>query len=362
MQTFLTIALTLIAAVGYGAPADPAEPRAFQGKCYTIPRKFGVVAMFDALLVTEDGKVYMGTSTYTHGAQLLELDRKTGAIRAVVDLEQSLKQHGDNAILHSKIHTHLTRSKDGVIYCMAMHPEGSAIYGLSFPGGKLFSVDLESASVRDYGPVAKNARPSHYALNGRYAGRARTWTYIPLGRAIVFDEGGTLHGSAEAKLFRLGEEALKPVFHEGPLPIPGAGGFYSGLHKGGHGELVVDAFVAAGDGKLYGGTRRGYLFCLDPATGKVVNLGKPLRQGRIRALCWSKGSLYGIGGEERGRSHLFRYRVGDGFSIRPIPPALSGYWMQFYCNHYDVLLRDSDGGLWLGGAGRMTDVLKIEPW
>ena len=792
MRRFLTISLALsAAAVCYGEPPDPAEPRTFEGKCYTIPKKFGVVSMFDALLATEDGKVYMGTSTYTHGAQLLELDRKTGEIRAVVDLEQSLKQHGDDAIPHSKIHTHLTRSKDGVIYfgthtghpdenyddvrryegghfmsydpkagtltdygigmpgdslmrvvldeargklygmtfpkgnllvcdlrtrvvtdmgkasvstystpwvlsdgnvyfasrldelscfdpdrgeitvlpltlpavgdekqtlrfgnfsnispdrsklygclhpsgqivewdlsrppgklrrlggkggamkfafapdgktlyfhcregvckydfrterfysmgtfkvsdermygvwgactapdgnvffggnlslgwkrsdygrhgltsffeydpsldarlqkeiwsdtlpgkeaksgtvnaqskkapfarpetvlrgvdlnqavpygessvramlqlpagdllvatvgrrshlvridpktescrdlgplpdgefpcygglalgkdgttvlgttsdneavfrfkaepkgalyrvligadkdtarleklatpfpedglyCMAMHPEGSAIYGLSFPGGKLFSVDLKPASVRDYGPVAKNARPSHYALDGRYAGRARTWTYIPLGRAIVFDKSGTLHGSAEAKLFRLGPEAPKPVFHDGPLPIPGADGFYSGLHKGAHGELVVDALVAAADGNLYGGTRRGYLFCLDPATGKVVNLGKPLRQGRIRALCWSKGSLYGIGGEERGRSHLFRYRVGDGFSIRPIPPALSGYWMQFYCNHYDVLLRDSDGGLWLGGAGRMTDVLKIEPW
>ena len=312
----------------------------------------GEFPCYGGLALGKDGTIVLGTTGDVEAVFRFEAKPKGALYRVLIGPNK-------NATRLAKL---VTPSPDDGLYCMAMHPEGSQVYALTFPGGKLLSVDVKAKSVRDYGLVAKNARPSHYALDGRYAGRARAWTYIPLGRALVFDHDGILHGSAEAKLFRLGPGETKPVFHERPLPLPGGGGFYTGLHKWAHGDLVLDALVLGGDGRLYGGTRRGYLFCLDLKTEQVVNLGKPLRQGRVRALCWHKGAVYGIGGEEHGRSHLFRYRSTDGFSVRPIPAALSGYWMHFYCNHYDVLFRDSNQGLWLGGSGRMTDVLKVEPW
>ncbi|MDP6360153.1 MAG: hypothetical protein QF473_33870, partial [Planctomycetota bacterium] len=250
------------------------------------------------------------------------------------------------------------------IYCAAIGLKGKVIYGLTFPGGRLFACEIETGKLNDFGPVIKKARPSHFEHPGRYRGNHRRWTFIPLGRALAFDASGTLYGGAGGKLFKLRPGEEKPSFLKSPLPLPGGdrGEFYSKIQQITHGSMVLDALIAGGDGKLYGGTRRGYVFRLEPDTDLVVNLGKPLRQARIRSLCRSEGALYGLGGEEFGRSALFRYRADEGFTMRAIPAALSGYFMHFFCNHYNVVLSDPGGGLWLGGVGRMTDALKIRLW
>ena len=59
----------------------------------------------------------------------------------------------------------------------------------------------------------------------------------------------------------------------------------------------------APDGTLYGGNAGdGQLFRLDPATGKVANLGKPAMMPRMQGLAFAgDGKLYGVTG---GRARL----------------------------------------------------------
>jgi hypothetical protein len=68
---------------------------------------------------------------------------------------------------------------------------------------------------------------------------------------------------------------------------------------------------------VYGGTGvDGYLFRYDPASGAIINLGKPNRQSCIRALAEGHdGLIYGIVEEPKGMAHLFSFdSQGRGFS------------------------------------------------
>jgi hypothetical protein len=78
----------------------------------------------------------------------------------------------------------------------------------------------------------------------------------------------------------------------------------------------VDAWAVAPDGSLYGGNAGdGQLFRLDPATGKVTNLGKPAMMPRMTGLGFAAdGKLYGVTGGEPGYAHLFSWDpAGRGF-------------------------------------------------
>lgn len=71
----------------------------------------------------------------------------------------------------------------------------------------------------------------------------------------------------------------------------------------------AEAWTKAPDGRLYGGNAGdGQLFCIDPATHKVKNLGKPIMMNRLRGLCFgADGKLYGLAGALPGYAHLFSY-------------------------------------------------------
>jgi len=68
----------------------------------------------------------------------------------------------------------------------------------------------------------------------------------------------------------------------------------------------------APDGILYGGNAGdGQLFKLDPETGRVTNLGKPVMMPRITGLTFgADGKLYGVSGASPGYAHLFSYDPG----------------------------------------------------
>lgn len=77
---------------------------------------------------------------------------------------------------------------------------------------------------------------------------------------------------------------------------------------------AVGSLVVAGDGAVYGGTMEGgFLFSWNPASGRLVNLGKPHRQAFISCLVEGReGLIYGIVQEPRGLARLFTYDPSGG--------------------------------------------------
>ena len=123
---------------------------------------------------------------------------------------------------------------------------------------------------------------------------------------------------------------------------------------------IVESFAWGSDGRLFGGTYDGYLFAADLAAEKIVNLGKPFRQGRIRALARDRGGrLFGLCGEDTGHCRLFSYADGEGYQEVEVPRRKPRGWFQ--CDTLDALAVAEDGTIYVGGSGRMTALYVVRP-
>jgi len=161
--------------------------------------------------------------------------------------------------------------------------EGVA-YGLTLPDGHLIRTAGEPLKARVLARVAEAAPVLVLLPDGTLLGafaEGRLWRYSP----------------AEARLEALAAHA----------PCQKGKRYLAGVHS-----LIVGR-----RGLVYGGTSvDGYLFSYDPASGAVVNLGKPNRQSNVRALAEGHdGAVFGVAEEPQGMARLFRYDPdGRGFT------------------------------------------------
>ena len=217
------------------------------------------------------------------------------------------------------------------IYAVTVAPDGTG-YAFTFPTGRLVEFSTNGGgSPRVVATVLDEACPalrpdehplatleymssavyesrlhqvaSHRGISVDTLARDVLLKKAYVSRALVCDAAGRVYGSGpQAGLFRYdpGTGTLERL--ERGLPIG------MGTENGLIAEPSLSAAVLAGDGMIYGGTvQDGYLFRLDPDSGAVQNLGKPTRQGHIRAIAEWAGDIYGLVGEDGGKCHLFRF-------------------------------------------------------
>ncbi len=176
----------------------------------------------------------------------------------------------------------------------AIESRGSLIFGISHPSGRFFVHEISGGKTRIFDDTAPDRRTRgilrEYALNIEDI----------LSRRLIVDRKGRVFGSMPPnRLFRY--DPAKQRIELLPEPIPEVWG------RGPLGR--VDAWASMPDGGLYGGNAGdGQLFKLDPDSGKVTNLGKPVMMPRIKGLVFAAdGKLYGVAGAPPGYSHLFSY-------------------------------------------------------
>lgn len=242
----------------------------------------GAERVVNALVVGGDGALYGGTTNYCEeeevppdyaGGHLFRCDPGTGKIE---DLGVPIPGQGIN--------------------CLVLSPDRSTAYGLSYPGGHLLVWDLGTGAIQDHGPTVSPPQPIREPKGAVFL------RYRP--RALVLDGRGRVYGTRDhGFLWRYDPQTgtAEPL----PAQIPGA--------RGREGDWlynhVADAFCLGRDGLIYGGTAAdGYLFSFDPESGRVVNLGKPVRESRLRSLVQgADGWIYALAGEENGMAHLVTY-------------------------------------------------------
>lgn len=187
------------------------------------------------------------------------------------------------------------------IFALTADPNSGVIFGLSHPSGKFFVFHPQEKSTQTY-PETAPSRRVLYSLHD-YALDPDDY----LCRRLILDRSGRVYGSQpEYKLFRFDPAQKKIEILAAALP-----------EVWGRRPLSrVDAWALAPDGALYGGNAGdGQLFRLDPATGQLVNLGKPAMMPRLKGLAFGgDGALYGVSGAAPGYAHLFRYRQSEGFT------------------------------------------------
>ena len=188
------------------------------------------------------------------------------------------------------------------VFAVACGPRAETIYGIAHPSGKFFAFDVRARNTRVSGDTSPTRRETGFLH--QYAIEPADY----LCRRLIVDRQGRIYGSKPVnKLFRFDPEKGAVTILADELP--------EGWGRRPLGR--VDAWAVATDGTLYGGNAGdGQLFRLDPATGKVTNLGKPAMMPRIMGLGFAAdGKLYGIAGARPGYAHLFRYdAAGRGFT------------------------------------------------
>lgn len=187
------------------------------------------------------------------------------------------------------------------IFSLTSDPKTGAIYGVSHPSGKFFVFHVQDRRAEVYEQTSPDRRTRGFL----HAYALEPEDYIS--RRLIVDKLGRVYGSQPVnKIFRFDPASKKLEVLEDELP-----------EVWGRSPLGrVDAWAMAPDGTIYGGNAGdGQLFRIDPATGKVVNLGKAIMMPRLKGLAFgANGLLYGVAGGAPGYSHLFYYSPsGQGF-------------------------------------------------
>jgi outer membrane protein assembly factor BamB len=166
-----------------------------------------------------------------------------------------------------------------------------------------------------------------------------------LSHTLVFDhDGNVLTTGKDGALFRYSVASNKLEQLTARLPAV----------KGREPWASLDAAVLGPDGLIYGGTFDGYIFTFNPKTLEVINLGKPLRQQRLRGLAFSTGRLYGIGGEDDGFCRSFAFDPKTrGFELGGTLRTTDN---KVITAPVGAMAADKDGNIYIGTTGRLGNL------
>ncbi|MFH0918917.1 MAG: hypothetical protein V1913_01030, partial [Fibrobacterota bacterium] len=184
------------------------------------------------------------------------------------------------------------------IFTLALSPSGEKLYGILFPSNGFFVYDLKAKKAEVF-KEAELDSTSRAAAHGIHNGPEAA-----LCRALGFDKEGKVYGSTgQGQLFCYDPKTNKVEKLKAFLPYVQ---FRNATNR-------VESWALADNGKLYGGTSvDGFLFTFDPATQALVNLGKPITAGNVKGLVIRNNKVHGLAGEGLEYTHYFTYDISQG--------------------------------------------------
>ena len=295
-----------------------------------LPRQERVV---NALVVAADGTVYGGTTNYSEeeevpdsypGGHLFSFDPVT---REISDAGIPVPGQGIN--------------------CLIIDRAANRVYGLTYPRGHLLVWDVTTGKVEDKGATVPASEP---VTERRGATQHR---YLP--RALALDSHGIAYGSrGGGYLWKYDPAAGNIELLQ--VKIPGAKGRETDWLY----NHVADSFCLGSDGLIYGGTvADGYLFVFDPVKETVTNLGKPIRQSRIKAIgAGADGKIYALAGEEAGLPHLVAYSSQTRGFV-DLGALGTSAWSVIYSA--GTMVTHPSGKIYIGEAERISGIAIYDP-
>lgn len=222
------------------------------------------------------------------------------------------------------------------IYALTINPAGTEIYGLTYPDGHFFIFSIDQKKYYDLGEID---------LKVVFHGPERDWRSLP--RALVCDDSGRVYTSSTNGILVYYDPQFQKIVSTG-LKIPGIKfpiQFESDYP-------VVEYFAKASQGMIYGGTSDGYLFSFCPSTMKLINLGKPRMQRRLRALTVGvDGNVYLLAGERKAATacqmYLYDTKNGGYTNLGVLIVDRSPFYYHRGCQ-FDCLTTGLDGTIYLG--------------
>ncbi|MBM3744601.1 MAG: hypothetical protein FJW34_02245 [Acidobacteria bacterium] len=226
------------------------------------------------------------------------------------------------------------------IYAMALSPDKSKIYGITYPDAHFFVFDLASRTTKDLG---------EFLTHKVYSGPERHWRSVPRALYCHPKTGDVYTSGDNGFIVRYSPNTgkIEPTF----MRLPGE--YWEGLSS--YDYPVIEAFETDSRGNVYAGTNDGYLIRLDFKNDDTVVLGKPRVMRRLRGMAAGKdGSLYLISGEfERScKLHAWDLNGNGGFSdLGPFAVDRSPYYSH-RAYQFDAIAVAVDGTVFCGESDR----------
>jgi hypothetical protein len=204
------------------------------------------------------------------------------------------------------------------INCVAVDSVRGKIYGVTYPAGHLFSYDIKSKSIKDFGEIMT---PWRVKDMGRVS-----WRGVP--KVLMLDDAGTVYYStyyrrdiafvkeeqmkggsntysslSGGRIYRLAYGDDAPVFTGAVIPTQ------TGMDSDPIYENGIASAIRARDGGFWCGTiNDGFLFKFDPSTSTVINKGKAFQYWNLKSLAYAgDGKLYMLGGRDEDNSWILSY-------------------------------------------------------
>ena len=319
-----------------------------------------------ALAQGEDGMVFIGTGLNEIEIPRLTRDTIEGR-RAIenqlwMDIQARYKNYAGGHLYAYNPHehdatVHLPGSKAEVedlgipvphnsIYAMTMDNSGSKIYGISYPDAEFFCVDIFEK---------KTTRLGKWMEKLAYPGPERSWRGVPRGLCSTVDN--KIWSAGDDGLMR-GYDPETKQFISTTMRIPGEYWETQAYNA----FPVLEQIISSPDGTLMGTTSDGFVFKAIPGEDRLVNLGKPRVERRIRAMTRGQdGRFYMIAGEKDNVCRLFSYQEGEGFQDWGVLGVDRSPYYAKIAYQFDALCTAADGTICIGESDRRAKLFLFVP-
>lgn len=226
------------------------------------------------------------------------------------------------------------------VYAMRFNADRSILYGITYPDAHFFSYDLAAATFEDHGEMLDRKV---------YNGPERHWRTVPRDIYVCPDTGDVYTSGEQGIIIRFRVEDRQWELMNARLP----GEYWEGLKSIDY--PVIEAIDIDSEGRIFAGTNDGYLIQLDLENDRVISLGKPRVQRRIRSLrVGMDDNLYMITGEMDRFCKLYTYDLkGDrGFAeLGPFAVDRSPFY-NWRAYQFDAMTIGTDGTVFCGESDR----------
>lgn len=235
------------------------------------------------------------------------------------------------------------------IYAMTINPAKDKIYGISYPDAVFFEINIKTKTIKNYG---------FWMTMKSYPGPERSWRGIP--RSLICLADGKVYSSGDNGLIQYFDPSTGKIELTG-MRIPGE--YWETQNY--NGFPVVEQLIPTSDGTLYGSTSDGFIFRIDAADGKLLVLGKPRIERRVRAMTLGKDAqLYMVCGEKDNVCRMFSYDLSDKYEGFRDYGVLSVDHSPYYAKigyQFDSMCTAEDGTIFIGESDRRAKLFFYIP-
>ncbi len=235
------------------------------------------------------------------------------------------------------------------VYTLAINVAKDRIYGITYPDAIFFEYDIKSRTFKNHGPW----------LNIKsYSGPERSWRSTP--RSLICLPDGRVFSSGDYGLMYYFNPS-KGKIQETMMRIPGEYWITQKYDA----YPVVEQLLPDSKGRILGSTSDGFLFRIDLEAGKLIVLGKPMVERRVRAMTLGNDQqIYMICGEKDNVCRMFSYDLSEkneGFKDYGVLGVDRSPYYAKIGYQFDAMCTVADGTIFIGESDRRAKLFFYVP-